>query len=126
MRRHDDVGPLDREYAAELEARCSRLERDRSDLIVGLVELIDLLDSSALRHRAMETLAAAGVEAVDSAGDRFDPKRHHAVARLETADAAADGLVAETERLGYVDGDHPVRLPDVLVYRHEGAPDDRA
>jgi hypothetical protein len=117
--RQDGAG-LDRLEAelADLGARAGRLEHDRKDLVVGLVELIDLLDSPALRRRAIDTLAAAGVEAVDSAGDQFDPARHRAVARVETADPAADGIIVETERLGYVDGGRHVRLPDVHVYHH--------
>jgi hypothetical protein len=104
---------------ADLATRCQRLEEDRTCLVTGLIELTDLIDSPALRHRAIETLAGAGVEAIDSAGERFDPQRHHAVERVATADPAADGVIAETERLGYEDRGHRARLPDVLIYHHD-------
>ena len=94
------------------------LQADRAQMVRGLIELGDLIDSPALRHRVTEVLASAGVIAVDSAGERFDPARHRAVDRVATPDASADGRIAETERLGYLDRGRPARLPDVLVYQH--------
>jgi hypothetical protein len=106
---------------ADLAARCQRLERDRRQLVLGLIELTDLLDSPALHRRATDTLAGAGVQAIDSAGERFDPKRHRAVERVDTANPDSDGLIVETARLGYDDRGQRARLPDVLVYHHDGA-----
>jgi hypothetical protein len=118
----DALDRLEVEHA-QLDAQCRRLERDRKALVEGLIELGDLLDSPALMRRVTDALGAAGVEAVDVAGERFDPARHRAVDRVATGDPDAHGLIVETERLGYVDRGRHTRLPEVAVYHHGGAGD---
>jgi hypothetical protein len=96
-----------------------RAADERATLVRGLMELGDLVPSSALRHQITDLLAAVGVTAIDSVGERFDPSRHRAVDRVATVDPGADGRIAETERLGYSDRGRIARLPEVLVYRRE-------
>ena len=49
-------------------------------------------------------------------GERFDPARHEAGGAIPTEDPALDGVVAETEVIGFTDHDKLLRAPIVTVY----------
>lgn len=92
-------------------------ERDRSILVEACIEVSDVVPSASLREELLEALERAGVQAVDvPRGEPFDPKRHRAAGRVPTAARERENLVAETERLGFVDRGRRVRPPSVLVY----------
>ncbi len=95
--------------------------RDRALLVQTCVELSDLVSSGALRERLTDALADVGVTPIQvGAGAMFDSSRHHAVGELRTADTARHNLVAETERVGWVDHGRRLRYPDVVVFTAEG------
>jgi molecular chaperone GrpE len=61
-----------------------------------------------------ETLARNGVEAVDPAGEKFDPNLHEALS-TQPADEAESGTVVEVVQKGYRLGDQLVRPARVVV-----------
>jgi hypothetical protein len=94
------------------------LLRDREVLIEACVEVADAVPSVALRAQLLDALEAAGVSAVDvAANTRFDPAQHRASDSRATDRPDLDGLVVQTERLGFVDRGRRLRFPDVVVYR---------
>jgi len=100
---------------------CQELERQRLALIEVCIEVSEQLDSLMLRERLEDALADVGVEPYEPDGERFDPALHDAVGRRPTGDPALDGLVADRQRPGYRDGLTDLRLPQVLVCRHDAA-----
>src|SRR6478672_3784141 len=91
---------------------------DRDVLVAACIDACDTVTSQAIRQRLLGALAEVGVTAVEvPAGTRFDPESHRAADILMTEDETLDGLVAETERLGFVDQGRRVRWPEVLVYQ---------
>lgn len=54
--------------------------------------------------------------AVRPDGQRFDPAVHEAGGAVKTDDPALDGVVAETEVVGFTDGGRLLRAPVVTVY----------
>jgi molecular chaperone GrpE len=92
--------------------------QDRAVLVAACIEVFDSLGSNALRQQLLGALAAAGVTAVDvPAHTRFDPSHHKAIDMRATDEEALAGLVAETERVGFVDRGRRLRWPEVLVYQ---------
>jgi molecular chaperone GrpE len=92
--------------------------QDRSVLVAACIDVFDAIGSNALRQQLLGALAAAGVTAVDvPANTRFDPSHHKAIDLLATDEEALGGLVAETERMGFVDRGRRLRWPEVLVYQ---------
>lgn len=89
---------------------------DRAMLIQLCVYALDRA-SSGVVERLSEGLGGIGVAAVQPDGDRFDPAWHEAGGTVDTDDPALDGLIAETEMLGFADRDRVVRLPIVTVYQ---------
>ena len=95
-----------------------RASADRDVLVAACMRACDGLASGALRDDVVRALAAAGVSAVDvPSHTRFDPTQHRAADTLGTEHAQLAGLVAETERLGFVDRGRRLRWPEVVVYR---------
>jgi molecular chaperone GrpE len=90
----------------------------------ALVELclyaLDRARSSGVAERIEQGLHAAGVSAVRPNGQRFDPAAHEAGGTVPTPDAALDGLVAETEVVGFADRGRVLRAPVVIVYQKQG------
>jgi hypothetical protein len=115
--------PKPRQAAPTDEGDLRRLRSDRGALVSALVELSDLVDSSALREKASRALGAAGVTSLDPTGERFDAARHRAVKRIPAPDSAHHAQVADTERLGYSDRGHVIRPPEVLVYWRDSSSD---
>ena len=92
--------------------------RDREVLVAACIHVCDVLGRDALSQHLLGALADAGVTAVDVPVEtRFDPAQHKAADTLVTDKQTLAGLVAETERLGFVDRGRRVRWPEVLVYQ---------
>lgn len=97
----------------------SVLERamaDRQALIQLCLYALDRARSGGVVERIEQGLAGIGVTAVRPDGQRFDPSRHEAGGAVLTDDPALDGVVAETEVVGFADHDHLLRAPVVTVY----------
>ncbi|WP_215549992.1 nucleotide exchange factor GrpE [Amycolatopsis sp. CA-230715] len=89
---------------------------DRQSLIQLCLYALDRARSGGVVERIEHGLAGVGVTAVRPDGERFDPARHEAGGAVVTDDAALDGLVAETEVVGFTDREHLLRAPIVTVY----------
>ena len=82
-------------------------------LLAGLHAVLWQMESILDRH---------GVQRIGSAGERFDPDRHHAVGVREI-DQVPDRTVMEVARSGFALGDRVLRPAEVVVARHpEGTP----
>ncbi|WP_424183551.1 nucleotide exchange factor GrpE [Actinokineospora sp. G85] len=92
----------------------------------SLVELAlyahDRARSSGVAERIEAGLAEVGVVALRPDGVDFDPAVHEAGGTAETANAALDGTVAETEVVGFSDRGRVLRPPIVTVYRGRTEP----
>lgn len=73
-----------------------------------------------LRKLAKE-LEAAGLEAIDPIGQRFDPSEHEAVSLAVPDDAALDDTVSATLQKGYRFKGAVIRHAKVQVYSVDGA-----
>jgi molecular chaperone GrpE len=62
-------------------------------------------------------LERQGVRRVGTAGDRFDPELHEAVA-VRTTDEQPDRTIVEVQRSGYAMGDRVLRPARVVVSQH--------
>ena len=89
---------------------------ERQSLIQLCLYALDRARSSGVVERLEQGLAAVGVRALRPDGDRFDPALHEAGGALPTDDAALDGMVAETEVVGFADRERLLRAPIVTVY----------
>jgi molecular chaperone GrpE len=106
--------------------------RGRSALARELVPSIDNLERAlaataseddselargvALVHAELQaTLARAGVESFDPAGERFNPNLHEAVSTMPADDGVEAGTVVETLERGYRIGEQLVRPARVVV-----------
>ncbi|HWE89756.1 MAG TPA: nucleotide exchange factor GrpE [Pseudonocardiaceae bacterium] len=81
---------------------------------------LDRARSSGVAERIERGLAQLGVVAVRPDGLPFDPARHEAAGTVPTEDPDLDGVVAETEAVGFTDHGRPLRAPVVLVYQRSG------
>ena len=97
-----------------------RVAADRAALIALCLYAYDRARSAAVAERIEDGLAGVGVCAVRPDGERFDPRLHEAGGVQSTADAALDGVVAETELAGFTDSGAVLRVPVVTVYRRAG------
>jgi hypothetical protein len=89
---------------------------ERRALVQLCLYALDRARSAGVGERIEEGLAGIGVRAVRPDGDRFDPSRHEAGGTVPTDDPTLDGVVAETEVVGFTDRDRPLRPPVVTVY----------
>ena len=71
-------------------------------MVRRVIEVRDLLSSQSLSDRLGAALAHVGIQTVDPTGQAFDPAAHHAVDVAPTTNPSAVGLVADTERVGYL------------------------
>ncbi len=70
----------------------------------------------ALVHKELESaLAAAGIEAIDPAGQAFDPNLHEALSSRPVQDGEESGVVVETVQRGYRLGETLLRPARVVV-----------
>jgi hypothetical protein len=90
---------------------------DRSILIEACIDVSDTVPTVSHRDELIEALARVGVEPVEAkAGEMFDAKRHRAVGRVPTDDPSKQNLIAETERVGFIDHGRRLRYPAVSIY----------
>jgi hypothetical protein len=100
------TGPADLEQALA----------DRQALIQLCLYALDRARSGGVVERLEHGLAGIGVRALRPDGERFDPAVHEAGGAVATEDPAREGLVAETEVVGFADHDRVLRAPIVIVY----------
>ena len=75
-----------------------------------------LAEGVALVHQELVgALAAAGIEAIDPAGEAFDPNLHEALSSRPADNGEKAGVVAETVQRGYRLGDSLIRPARVVV-----------
>jgi molecular chaperone GrpE len=89
---------------------------ERRSLVALCLYALDRARSAGVAERIEEGLAGVGVCAVRPDGVRFDPAHHEAGGTVATADESLDGLVAETEVVGFSDRGELLRAPIVTVY----------
>ena len=89
---------------------------ERRALVQLCLYALDRARSAGVVERIEAGLADIGVRAVRPDGDRFDPSRHEAGGVVPTDDPSLEGVVAETEVVGFVDRERPLRPPVVTVY----------
>ncbi|GAA2816093.1 nucleotide exchange factor GrpE [Saccharopolyspora taberi] len=90
---------------------------ERATLIQLCMYAMDRARSTGVVERLSEGLDGIGVTALRPDGLRFDPAHHEAGGTMPTEDPALDGVIAETEVLGFADRDRLLRAPIVTVYR---------
>jgi molecular chaperone GrpE len=94
---------------------------ERRSLVQLCLYAMDRAKSPGVVERLEEGLAGVGVGAIRPDGARFDPAYHEAGGTVATTDEALDGVVAETEVVGFSDRGEVLRVPIVTVYS-KGAP----
>lgn len=113
------VGSEDFDAASVKEPPANTLEAalaERRSLVQLCLYALDRARSAGVAERIEEGLAGVGVSAVRPDGVRFDPAHHEAGGTVATADESLDGLVAETEVVGFSDRGELLRAPIVTVY----------
>jgi len=103
----------------DLVAAPGDLERalsDRQALIQLCLYAMDRARSSGVVERLEHGLADIGVTALRAEGQRFDPAQHEAGGAVPTDNPELDGVVAETEVVGFADRERVLRAPIVTVY----------
>lgn len=130
--------------AAEFDNYRKRTERERADLyaraqgdlVRRLLDSIDDLErvadyaetSSAkslfdgvqlVERKLLQSLAAAGLETIDPAGEPFDPSSMEAVAVVPAERPEDDGVVADVFQKGYRFAGELIRPARVRVQQHE-------
>lgn len=89
---------------------------ERKSLVQLCLYALDRAKSAGVVERLEEGLAGVGVDAIRPDGVRFDPAYHEAGGTVATTDEALDGVVAETEVVGFSDRGEVLRVPIVTVY----------
>jgi molecular chaperone GrpE len=89
---------------------------ERRSLVQLCLYALDRAKSPGVVERLEEGLAGVGVAAIRPDGARFDPAHHEAGGTVTTADETLDGVVAETEVVGFSDRGEVLRVPIVTVY----------
>jgi hypothetical protein len=89
---------------------------ERKALVQLCLYALDRARSAGVVERLEEGLAGVGVDAIRPDGVRFDPAHHEAGGTVPTTDEALDGVVAETEVVGFADRGEVLRVPIVTVY----------
>jgi molecular chaperone GrpE len=93
-----------------------QLLAERRSLVQLCLYALDRAKSPGVVERLEEGLAGVGVGAIRPDGARFDPAHHEAGGTVATTDEALDGVVAETEVVGFSDRGEVLRVPIVTVY----------
>lgn len=145
-RRLREIGEVHKGSLDDLDAARERIRREaarelelhRRGLLADMLEVLDdldraleaasetrdpqvLLDGVALiRERVLGRLGQLGVSRLEVIGQRFDPRRHEAMAMLPVEDPRADGTVVGVIRDGYAIGDEVLRPAAVAVGQAEG------
>jgi molecular chaperone GrpE len=89
---------------------------ERKVLVQLCLYALDRARSPGVVERLEEGLAGVGVTSLRPDGIRFDPAFHEAGGTVATADEELDGVVAETEVVGFSDRGEVMRPPIVTVY----------
>ncbi|TDV50760.1 nucleotide exchange factor GrpE [Actinophytocola oryzae] len=89
---------------------------ERKSLVQLCLYALDRAKSPGVVERLEEGLAGVGVAAIRPDGARFDPAHHEAGGTVATTDESLDGVVAETEVVGFSDRGEVLRAPIVTVY----------
>lgn len=103
----------------EAGAGTAELAAQRRKLVSTCIAVGDQVGSEMLQDRIADALEEVGVRPFRPDGERFDPNHHRAAGKVPAESPDQDGLIAMTQRPGYVDGDEVIRLPEVLVWRAE-------
>jgi molecular chaperone GrpE len=90
---------------------------ERKQLVQMCLYALDRARSPGVVERLEQGLDGIGVAALRPDGEKFDPAHHEAGGTVPTDDAAQDGLVAETEVVGFTDRGRLLRAPIVIVYK---------
>jgi molecular chaperone GrpE len=110
-------------------------ERNRREVFVGLLEVVDNLDRAIdaalktgtpvtdpllhgvemVRQQFLARLEGFGVTRINSEGQMFDPRFHEAVSTVPAPDSTSDGLVLGVVTHGYRIGDDVLRPALVAV-----------
>lgn len=90
---------------------------ERDSLVQLCLYALDRARSPGVVERIEEGLAGIGVAAIRPDGDLFDPAQHEAGGTVPTQDLTMDGVVAETEVVGFADRGRLLRAPIVTVYK---------
>jgi hypothetical protein len=94
---------------------------ERKSLVQLCLYALDRAKSAGVAERLEEGLAGVGVAAIRPEGVRFDPAHHEAGGTVATTDETLDGVVAETEVVGFADRGEVLRVPIVTVYSKGGS-----
>lgn len=94
---------------------------ERKSLVQLCLYALDRARSTGVAERIEEGLASVGVTALRPDGQRFDPTYHEAGGTVATEDEGLDGVVAETEVVGFSDRGELLRAPIVTVYNRAAA-----
>ena len=89
---------------------------ERKTLVQLCLYALDRARSPGVVERLEEGLAGVGVTSLRPDGIRFDPAFHEAGGTVATTDEELDGVVAETEVVGFSDRGEVLRAPIVTVY----------
>jgi molecular chaperone GrpE len=92
---------------------------DENASVEAVREGLGLVLRSLLRK-----LEGYGIRPVDAIGERFDPRRHDAIARAPSRDVEPGTVLSEVQK-GYTMKDHPLR-PAAVVVAESGDPPARA
>jgi molecular chaperone GrpE len=90
---------------------------ERKALVQLCLYALDRARSPGVVERLEEGLSGIGVTALRPDGDLFDPAHHEAGGTVPTQDMTMDGVVAETEVVGFADRGRLLRAPIVIVYK---------
>jgi molecular chaperone GrpE len=112
----DFTADLPAEPVADGGADLDQALAERRSLVQLCLYALDRARSAGVVERLEEGLAGVGVTALRPDGSRFDPAFHEAGGTVATTDETLDGLVAETEVVGFTDRGEVLRAPIVTVY----------
>jgi molecular chaperone GrpE len=129
MRALADLDNYRKRAAREVERR---VEESRDALVRDWLEAVDSVERAlhmdpadpcfdgmrAVLDQMEAILARHGVQRIGSAGERFDPERHEAVAAVPSGDVA-DQAILEVARSGFAVGDRVLRPAEVIVARRQ-------
>ena len=140
-RRLREIGEVHKGSLDDLDAARERIRREagreleqhRRQLMADLLDVLDDLDRTLgaaaetrdpqilldgvqlIRERVLRRLEKLGVSRLEVIGQRFDPRRHEAMAMLPVEDPRADGTVVGVIREGYSIGEDVLRPAAVAV-----------
>jgi molecular chaperone GrpE len=145
-RRLREIGEVHQGSLDDLDAARERIRREagrelelhRRRLLTDLLDVLDDLDLALgaaagtqdprilldgvgmIRGRILARLEQLGVSRLEVLGQRFDPKRHEAMAMRTVEDPRADGTVVDVIRQGYAIGEDVLRPAAVAVGQVNG------